>query len=248
MKKVKLFCFPYAGGSASVYNKWKIFADEAVEIFPIELAGRGKRIREPFYETVNDALKDMLALIDPYLDGAPYAFWGHSMGSLITFELYHAIIKNEKKEPVHLFVSGRYPPSVTGQSKILHNLPAETFKYEIMNMGGTQNGIFENKELSDIFLPILKADYKLIEEYKYVERNGKINCRITAFTGKEDTLVTQDDMRQWEQHTSNKFELYEFNGGHFFINDHAGEIMEIINRKLKELLLFYGGEGGQNAG
>lgn len=238
MNAVKLLCFPYAGGAASVYNRWKLYAGKGIEIVPIELAGRGKRIREPLYQSMGEAVEDLYRTILPLVENTPYAFWGHSMGGSIAFELCRKIIGMNRPEPLHLFISGRCPPSVYKECTILHNLPLQDLKEEILDMGGTQSSIFENQELMEIFLPILRADFKLIEEYEYTAfgfETYQINCGITAFTGTQDSMATYADMRLWEKHTRNEVEVHTFEGGHFFIHDSVPDIMRVVNGKLDSL-------------
>lgn len=238
MQKIKLFCFPYAGGSATVYHRWRMFAGSAVELVPVELAGRGRRIREPFYQNLSEAVEDVHSRIASQTD-EPYAFYGHSMGGAIALELCRKIALSQQKEPIHLFVSGRCPPSSEKTMKPLHSLPFHEFKKEVLSMGGTENGFFENEELLDLFLPILRNDFKLIDQYDngaHEQRDFKTSCDITAFAGREDDMATGFDMRGWSEHTRGRAEIYEYGGGHFFIHDHAPEIMEIVNRTLSGVL------------
>ena len=91
MKKIKLFCFPYAGGSAAAYNKWRQYLDKHIELRPVELAGRGRRIYDPLYQSIEEAVDDVYQLISPELAKGPYAFFGHSMGGIIAYELAYKI-------------------------------------------------------------------------------------------------------------------------------------------------------------
>lgn len=236
---INLICFPYAGGSSSIYSKWKHFADENIKVIPVELAGRGKRLKEPFYKNMAETIDDVFREISPLLDKQPYALFGHSMGSSIVFELSHKILQNKKNGPVHLFVSGRCPPIIHKEDKKIHQLPDNEFMTEILETGGTPAEVFENKELREIFLPILRADYKMIEDYNYIDKDIKLNCGISVFNGKEDKMTTYQKIRKWEEYTTGKTEVYEFEGGHFFIHNYGSEIMNIINKTLKELPVNY---------
>jgi len=237
MKKVKLFCLPYAGASASVYLKWKTRLDRKIELIPLELAGRGRRHREPFYESAEDAIEDILKYFLDYLDESPFAILGHSMGSILAYELAQKVRLIRGREPVWMFVSGRYPPHIKKQQKIIHNLPIDEFKNEILKLGGTPLEVFENPILTDLFLPVLKADYKLIETYEYVCTNKKLNCGITVFNGKDDCITAGTDMKEWGLQTTNICKVYEFEGDHFFINCHDREITDVINSTLTDELL-----------
>lgn len=235
MGKTVLFCLPYAGGSATMYNKWKPYLDKQIELMPVELAGRGRRINEPFYTDMTEAIEDIFLKIRMLVEQNPFAFFGHSMGSVFVYELVKKIRNACGKEPAHIFVSGRYPPHIKKSSKILHLMPDEDFKDEILNFGGTIKEVFEDKKLAEIFIPIIKADYTLIENYGYIEENLKFKSRITGFRGNKDELVTEDELYEWAKFSPAEFQAYEFDGGHFFVNEYTNEITRIINRTLSGL-------------
>src|SRR5215213_1931004 len=104
--RLRLFCFPYAGGGAAIYRLWPQNLPSEVEVCGAHLPGRGTRLREqPF--TGLDALVDAAAeAIAPSLD-KPFALFGHSMGAMISFELARRLCDQGRPQPTHLFVSGR---------------------------------------------------------------------------------------------------------------------------------------------
>jgi medium-chain acyl-[acyl-carrier-protein] hydrolase len=232
MKKINLFCFPYAGGSSVIYSKWKPYIEEFVNLMPVELSGRGRRISERSYSSMNEAVDDVYNIVSPLLDDSPYALLGHSMGCILTFELYNRIRQCKKQEPLHLFLSGRYPPSVHRDEANVHSLPDDEFKEKILSYGGTPSEIFDDKEISKVFVPIIRADYKIIEEYKYTDKGEKINCDMSVFCGSRDIISTKEESLLWRDFANKSFKFYEFDGGHFFIHDYTREIADIINRIL----------------
>lgn len=232
MKRIRLFCFPYAGGSAVVYGKWKMYLDGAIELVPIEYAGRGKRIKEDFYSDMAEAIDDICHEVSGLLQELPFAVFGHSMGSILGYEICNKIRESCGKEPAHIFVSGRYPPHIHKTPGMLHLLSDQLFAYEMIKIGGTSKEIFDSKELREIFIPILKADYRLIELYDYVEKNAQFQCGITAFGGRTDPLVTSAELLEWQKHSRTGAKIYQFDGNHFFIHDHVKEITAIINNTL----------------
>ncbi|MCX8132092.1 MAG: thioesterase domain-containing protein [Clostridia bacterium] len=237
MEKMILFCFPYVGGSSTVYNKWKAFVDNCIELVPVEYSGRGKRIREHFYDNMSEAIDDMYKTVSSFIEGRRFAVYGHSMGSVIAYEICKRIKMESGKDPLHIFVSGRYPPHVKKDEELLHMLPDDRFKEEILKIGGTPGEVFENREFAQIFIPILRADYRLIERYEYVEENVRFNCGITVLNGNADKITSGCDMFEWQKHTAHKIVISEFNGGHFFIHDYIKEITGIINSTLTECTL-----------
>lgn len=228
-KKKILFCFSYAGGSAIIYNKFKQHLDKNIEVIPIEYAGRGKRINEAFYTDISCAIDDIYKGLTPCIGKYEFAVFGHSMGTVIAYEVSKRIKEIYGIDPIHIFVSGRYPPHVTKNSNQLHTLSDERFKEEILKIGGTPNEVFENEEFAKIFLPILRADYKLIELYTFNGNYTRFNSGITVFSGKDDKIIERNELLEWQRYSLDEIAVYEFDGGHFFINNYIKEIAEIIN-------------------
>jgi medium-chain acyl-[acyl-carrier-protein] hydrolase len=232
MDRIKLFCLPYAGGSAMVYSKWKKYLHNMIDLHPVELAGRGNRLGDPFYNTFEEAVDDVYKLIESELDGSPYAIFGHSMGSLLVYELYCRIREYKQREPVHLFFSGWYPPHINKNRRILHLLPDIEFWNEILKYGGTSPEIMEHPELISIFIPILKADFRMLENHNNIPLGLVFNHDITAFYGREDIEVDGREIEGWRKYTGKQCNIYEFDGGHFFINNESVRITSIINNTL----------------
>ncbi len=214
------------------YIKWKKYLHSSIELNPIELAGRGKRFAEPLSSCIDESINDIYMNISNDIEETEYAIFGHSMGSLLAYELTHKIMELGNREPIHLFVSGRYPPFIKGDEKIIHLLPDDEFKEELFKIGGTPKEFFEYKELMAIYIPILRADYKLVEKYVYTPKKNKLNCDITAFFSNKDEDVNLENMSMWALGTSKNCRVLEFEGDHFFINHKSREIIDVINKTL----------------
>lgn len=232
MEKVKLFCLPFAGGSAMSFMSWKKYIDNKINLIPIELSGRGMRFKEPLYSGCEDAVNDIYNRISGELDGTPYAVFGHSMGTLLAYELISKIIEQLGQQPVHVFFSGRFPPFLEENKRNVHMYTDEDLIDEIIKLGGTNKEVMENTELVNLFLPIIRSDYKLVETYTHDRDILKLNCDITVLNGKYDDYVKVQDARRWQECTNNDFKLYEFDDGHFFINTYTEEVVNIINNTL----------------
>lgn len=232
MSKVKLFCFTFAGGSASYFFSWQKLFDNSIDIHPIELKGRGKRVKEMHYEDFNDLVEDVFLLIKDQLHNADYAFFGHSMGALISYRLYHKIVESSLPLPRHLFLSGKGAPHIFRDDiKVYHKLDDDTFKKEVIDLGGTSKVIFENKELHNLFLPILKNDFRICEENLFDAKAKPIEKDITVFVGKEDD-ISSEQILGWGEQTSGRCNIHLFNGGHFFLNNYLHQIKQIIIQSL----------------
>lgn len=232
MRKIKLYCFPYAGGSASLFSKWKPYLDPLIELKPIELAGRGRRIHEPVYNSVSELIDDVFNLIRDEIDDSPYVFFGHSMGGMIAYQLAQEIRKEHLLEPLHIFFSGRQAPHIKKDNeKLIHLLPEKEFIAKIITFGGTPAEFFNHPELMEVFMPVLKSDFKLAETDFSNNEINPLNCNITVFFGKDEGL-TSEQCDTWKKHTSKICSIHYFNGGHFFINDQTKQIVKLINNTL----------------
>ncbi|KNY24963.1 thioesterase II family protein [Pseudobacteroides cellulosolvens] len=232
MEKIMLFCLPYAGGSAMVYNRWKDHLNNKIKVMPIELAGRGKRFCDPFYKCFDEAVVDVFNQVKMVLTDSPYAFFGHSMGSLLVYETIKKIKDAGLNLPQHVFFSGRYPPHIIKREKILHTMSTANFIEEINRYGGMPKEIYENREMLSVFLPILRADYTILEQYEFRDACCQFDYDITVFTGLEDKDVTLKDLEEWKKHALRECTVYSFKGGHFFINSETKNLVQIVNKTL----------------
>ena len=232
MDKIKLFCLPYAGGSSIIYNKWKPYLHPRIELFPIELAGRGKRIADPFYSNLNEAVDDIYPEIKSEIQNSQYGLFGHSMGGLIVYDLAQKIRDHNLPAPQHIFFSGRSAPHVYREDdKIFHLMGNEEFKSEVMDLGGTPPSFFEHPELMELFLPLLKNDFKIAETQVYDREINPFDSNISILLGKEDDL-NAEECDGWKLHTKKLCSIHHFNGGHFFLHNEVKQIVKFINNTL----------------
>ncbi|MEP0265315.1 thioesterase domain-containing protein [Dokdonia sp.] len=226
--KILLFCLPYAGGSATIYHKWEPFLDSKIELRPLELAGRGKRIQHPMYEERSDAVDDMFNLIKDDVSEHPYIIMGHSLGALITYELVQKIRKHDLPTPLHVFFSGSSAPHLKDRDKKYHTLGESEFKREVINLGGTPPEFFDHLELVEIFMPLLKNDFRLAETNLPGSKLNPLDIDITVFLGDDDDL-TIEQCEGWSLHSNKNCSFHYFKGGHFFLHEHIEKIVDIIN-------------------
>ncbi|MBB6109958.1 Surfactin synthase thioesterase subunit [Mucilaginibacter lappiensis] len=236
MLKLKLFCFPYAGGSAAIYARWKSYLnmDSCIELIPIELAGRGKRISEPLNHDLEEVVEDLYQKIKSGITNGPYAFFGHSLGGLLIYELAQKIKGLNIRQPVHLFFSGKSAPDIAGPVRNKYHLMDDNeFKQEVIKLGGTPPEFFEHPELTDLFLPMLRNDFRLADTGFAQRRVIPFDCDISIFSGKEDYRISKEQVEAWKTHTRGLCAFHYFNGGHFFLHDEAVDIIRIIDNTLK---------------
>lgn len=226
MGEMTLFCVPYAGGSAAIYNKWEKHIDARIKVVPIELAGKGTRFNEEIYNKIEDAVDDVYEIVKRGID-KPYGLFGHSMGGIIAYELAHKIAKSNLPNPEYIFVSGIKPPHMWKDRKTIHMLSDREFEKEIVDMGGTPTEIFENKELLELFLPIIRKDLRIVEQHIYIKKSP-LNIETIVFYGDEEK-INDKEANQWHIHTSKECKIFKISGNHFFINDETEKVVDIIN-------------------
>lgn len=245
MGEIKLFCLPYAGGSASIYSRWNRLLDRSIKLCPYELPGRGNRHKEPYYSSLQQAVAELVQIIETKCSDCQYAVWGHSMGSIMAYELLCSLQEKGVRLPVHAFFSGRYPPSIKKEERNLHLLSEDEFEKEAVKLGGIPDNLFKIKPLFKTALQTLRADYKLLETYKPGELKSKFNFNISVFAGNEDELAQPEDMSCWKNYCAGQCDFYYFEGGHFYLHKFAEEITQIISDTLvriqTEQEVIYGG-------
>ena len=238
MKAVDLYCIPYAGSSAEyTYTRLKTILPKNIEVKPLELAGRGTRILEKFYMNIEEVVSDLIEVFRNRNKDKPYAIYAHSMGTIITYELIKAIKKEGLLEPICLFLSGRQPPHYIYNRRDIHDLPYDEFIEDIEELGGNVKKVFQNKEMKRIFLPILRSDYKMIEEYRFNGEYERIKGDIVIFYADNDLLANDiNSLEEWSRYTDGHLEFHKFEGGHFFLLDNWNKICTLISNKLIELM------------
>ncbi|MBD6618340.1 thioesterase [Komarekiella sp. 'clone 1'] len=228
---LRLFCFPYAGGGASTFRTWSKSLPGTVEVCPVELPGRGSLMRLLPLTRLEPLVKAIASELIPYLD-KPFAFFGHSMGGLISFELTRLLRSQYNLNPFHLFISARLAPQIPLTKPPLHTLPEPELLEELRNFNGTPEAVLENQALMELFLPILRADFAVVETYVYTQE-PPLECPITVFGGLQDQEVSYEALQAWRQQTIAAFSLQMFDGAHFFIHSEQAALLKSIAKELQ---------------
>jgi medium-chain acyl-[acyl-carrier-protein] hydrolase len=229
-KGLRLYCFSYAGGSAGVYKSW-INNIHGINVYPVQLPGREQRTGESLLKSVNEIIDSIINSIYPFIEETSFAFFGHSMGALIAFELTRELMKRNLNLPVHLFVSGANAPHLPSRSPIMYNLPDKEFIQELKNYNGTVPEIFENEEFIDFLMPLLRADFSVVDLYEY--KDGlHFTVPITALGGTKDPYVNEEELSAWKRYTTGPFSQIMYEGDHFFISTKE----MLITKKIAEYL------------
>ncbi|MFI5800316.1 thioesterase II family protein [Streptomyces sp. NPDC051677] len=228
-RRVRLFCFPHAGAGASAFAAWPALFPPEVEIVAVQLPGREDRVGEPHPPSVEAAVRTVAVALRPYLQG-PYAFFGHSGGALMAFELARALRKRGT-QPRHLFLSGQSAPGHDTPAPELHRLSDDDFSAALLGLDGTSDGVFTDPDLMKLLLPTLRADFTLWENHRH-QPDRPLPVPITAFGGDTDPRAPVSGLQAWEEQTTGAFSLQVFSGGHFYLNDSEAELTMIIGSTL----------------
>ncbi len=220
------------------YQSWNnLFGDE-IDWLPIELAGRGRRIQEPLYSSWRKMILDLTYQVKLQMNGGPYAFYGHSMGGMIAFEVAWELKRQGVKMPLELFISGKGSPHIPKPAhRIIHNLPEEEFLQRVMNMGGTEEEFLDNPEMKSFFVPIMRQDFKLVETLVLENERTPLGCDITLFFGRDEEW-SDEEISGWDEHVEGECTRHYFDGGHFFINEHKSEMVRIMQESILNMMVF----------
>lgn len=231
--QLRLFCFPYAGGNALIYRHWAGNLPASVEVCPVQLPGRGNRLREPSFTRLVDLVEALNQALFPYFD-KPFAFFGHSMGGAISFELAHLLRAERGIGPEHLFVSGRRAPHLPPTKEKTYDLPEDEFIDKLSQLNGTPREVLENPELMQLLTPVLRADFELIQTYAYTPK-PPLDCPVTAFGGLQDEETPPESLRPWGEVTNGPFSLMVLPGDHFFLQTSRPLLLEAISKGLSRV-------------
>ncbi|HVG91411.1 MAG TPA: alpha/beta fold hydrolase [Alphaproteobacteria bacterium] len=228
--RMRLFCFPYAGGSEIAYRTWQQNLPEAIEVLPIQLPGRGPRMREPALTRLAPLAQALAQSLRPEMD-LPFALFGHSMGGLIAFELARQLRREGGPLPVHLFISAKCCPK-DADDLWAGELPDSELIQILRRFEGTPKEVLENEELMQLLLPVIRADMELCNAY-VCDPEPPLPCPITAFGGLQDQRSGRKCLEGWKEYTTGRFTLRMFPAGHFFLQTWERSILEAISRELE---------------
>ncbi len=231
---LRLFCFPYSGAGASAFYAWPNSLPSDIEVCPIQLPGREIRLAEPPFTSLAPLVHTLAHVILVGLD-KPFAFFGHSMGALVSFEVARHLRRRYGLRPAHLFVSGYGAPHIARRDQPISSLPEPEFLAKLRHLNGTPEDVLEHAELRDIILPILRADFAVCETYVY-ETDDPLDCPISAFGGLEDYEVSRDQLEAWREQTSSSFSVRMFPGDHFYLNTARPLVLRILAQELSQIV------------
>jgi medium-chain acyl-[acyl-carrier-protein] hydrolase len=232
--RLRLFCFPYAGGGASAYRTWVQALPPEIELCSIQPPGRESRLRDKPFTQFPPLIEALVQAVGPYMN-MPFVFFGHSMGALTCFELTRYLHRHQRPLPMHLFVSGHRAPHIPDPHPPVHHLPEAEFIQELRNLNGTPDQVLQNEELMQLILPLLRADFELCDTYTYTEE-PPLPCPITAYGGLQDVEASRDQLAAWSEQTSQRFTIRMFPGDHFYLLNARASVLQTLAQDLMQVV------------
>jgi surfactin synthase thioesterase subunit len=224
--RLRVFCFPHGGAGPSAFRAWPSLVAPEVELVPVQLPGRERRLHEPSVRSITE-LRDRLAgPVAEYAGDVPYALLGHSMGALIAYELAHEL-RAAMNPPLVLAVSGAAAAHLPRRVPDVHHLPDHELRRQLVDLNGISAPVLANEDLLDLLLPVFRADFAACETYVHACR-PPLDLRLLAFGGTGDPLVTPPEVERWAELNVNSTDVRILDGDHFFLFRHAGLVLSAI--------------------
>ncbi|GAA2048285.1 alpha/beta fold hydrolase [Catenulispora yoronensis] len=227
----RLLCLAHAGGSASFYYPVSKELSPGIEVLVVQYPGRQDRRLEPCVEDLGVLADQVCEALEPWIgDGqAPVAVFGHSLGATLGYEVA-VRLERAKARVSHLFASGRRAPS-TYRDERVHERDDAGIISELRLLEGTELGLLENPETRAMLMPAIRGDYTAIEAYRHTP-GVVLECPVTVLTGDRDPKTSLEEAKAWAEHTSGRFEMKVYTGGHFFLLQHVAEVLDVIRTEV----------------
>ncbi len=229
-EKARLFCFSYAGGSASFYSDWSSFLHKNIGVYPYELAGHGGRAEESTLHTVESASKEAADTIKEFSD-KPILLYGHSMGGIIAFQTSFELAEKYGTAAAGLFISASVP-NYSQTSKMngikMSELNDEEFCDKLIEFEAIDKRIFRVKSFKEIYLPVIRSDFYMTENFIPTD-NIKLDSDMFIYGGSGDKIISAQLLNEWKVHTNKKIQINVMSGGHFFVRQHKERICSDIS-------------------
>jgi surfactin synthase thioesterase subunit len=226
----QIVCFTYAGGNASFFNDIEGDLPD-FEFMKLEYAGHGTRHKEPLYQNFDELADDLYAVLETQYDGSEYALFGYSMGTISMVEVLRRIIdKNALPLPNHVFIAAHEPKTkaeLKGYSQVEMD---ELVKDRTIRFGAVPENLLNNKSFWRMYLPLYRADYSIIGKYEFESLSLKSTIPATVFYSETDTKL--DDMKLWGNYFIREINYCQYEGTHFFIQNHHAEMARVIEERI----------------
>lgn len=233
---VRLICLPHAGGNATAYRPLAAHLAPEVELVAVQLPGRGPRFREAPYLDLSRLVGDLSLRIGDLLD-RPWMLMGHSFGCRVAFELAHALRRMSARLPMRFIAAGCCAFHLSKRSPASH-LSDEALLERTRAVGGTPDEVLQHKELMTLMLPALRADFAMADAHQAHAHQAlprePLPMPATVMSGMSDDSVPPESWAGWQAYFSRPITIVPFDGGHFFVDTHAAQVAQEINKACRD--------------
>ncbi|WP_280403518.1 thioesterase II family protein [Nocardia brasiliensis] len=222
-----LACLPFAGSGAGFFRDWEKLDIPEVTVLPVQLPGREERFPDDPFTEVADAVAELTPkILADADDHAPIALFGHSLGAVLAYEIARELERIGHPGMRHLFVSGSPGPH-NGRTERATGLADAEFLAGVQRFAGYRHAAFDDPELVEVLLPVLRADVQMHENYRATSTEP-LSVPITALRGERDELVSREQAEQWTTVTRGRFTYRELPGGHMYLVDEPEQLLRLI--------------------
>lgn len=232
--RLRLLCFSWAGGGASYFRKLVGRIAPDVELIGVQLPGREERFQETRLTRMEHIVTHVTRELQP-LTALPLVLFGHSMGALIAYEVAQALYGEPLRSLAGLIVSGANAPHVRScHRRCAHDANEQEIISDITALGGTPPALLDDPDLMRSLLPIIRADYAVLESYRAHPPLPLLDCPVIACAGDADHCVSRTGIEAWSQYAGSVFNPHWFEGSHFYLTERHHPWIEQLNRWLQQ--------------
>jgi surfactin synthase thioesterase subunit len=230
-----LLCFPHAGGGGYVYRPWFDRQDLGFTVVGVQPPGRQDRLAEPPHTRMSVLADEAAEAVAASAPGR-FAFFGHSLGGLLAYEVARRLRLSGHANLAHLFVSGTSGPRVRvlKRDQEYHTLQDGDLLSQLREWGGVPDEVFGHPGLLDIFLSTVRPDLEVVDTYEY-PGSANLACPITVYAGANDDYgkMTDEDLRSWQEETSGSVKIRRWPGGHFYLWEQSAAVLGAVADRLR---------------
>ncbi|POZ61407.1 thioesterase II family protein [Chromobacterium alticapitis] len=233
-----VYAFPHAGGSAALYRAWQAEAWDDGVLAPVEMPGRGSRIRMLAMENLPELaawLADQLCadLRERQAQGvAEWATFGHSFGGVLSVIVASEMSRRHGLTPRFSVVSASIAPSIQPDDE-RHLFSDEQILAVARADQGTPEAVLREPALAGRVAAQLRCDYRLRRQF-LAHRALKVPQTLRLIGAEQDPHVTLQQLRAWEAHSEGGAELHTIPGDHFAIYRHWQRVRDILSSSPRE--------------
>jgi surfactin synthase thioesterase subunit len=227
---VQLACFPHAGGAASFFFPVSRALAPDVDVLAVQYPGRQDRRGERCIDNLCELADVIAGELLPRCD-RPLALFGHSMGATVAYEVAR-LLERAGALPVGIFASGRRAPSID-RNESIHLRDDKGLVRALHELSGTSSALLGDAEFVNMVLPSVRADYRAVETYRHPD-GPVLGCPVSVLVGDADPMATIEDAEAWRGHTTGKFRIEVYPGGHFYLSEQVNSVLSTIVDQLAE--------------